>query len=119
MKLLSLAPLLWTRDIDVTIKFYRDLLEFQCANRMEGWAALKRDQVELMVSLPNAHESFDKIGFTGSFYFRCDDVDAIWNRVKDRAAVVYPVEDFEYGMREFAIRDNNGYILQFGQELRG
>jgi hypothetical protein len=27
------------------------------------------------------------------------------------------MEDFEYGMREFAIRDNNGYILQFGQEI--
>jgi len=28
--------------------------------------------------------------------------------------VVYPIESFDYGMREFAIRDNNGYILQFG-----
>jgi len=32
-------------------------------------------------------------------------------------AVVYPLEDCAYGMREFAIRDNNGYILQFGQEI--
>jgi hypothetical protein len=31
--------------------------------------------------------------------------------------IVYPLEDFPYGMREFAIRDNNGYILQFGQEI--
>lgn len=29
----------------------------------------------------------------------------------------YPVEDFGYGMREFAIYDNNGYLLQFGQEI--
>ena len=26
-------------------------------------------------------------------------------------------EDFEHGMREFAIYDNNGYMLQFGQEI--
>jgi hypothetical protein len=32
-------------------------------------------------------------------------------------AIFYPVEDFSYGLREFAIRDNNGYILQFGQEI--
>jgi hypothetical protein len=24
------------------------------------------------------------------------------------------MEDFAYGMREFAIYDNNGYMLQFG-----
>ena len=29
----------------------------------------------------------------------------------------YPIEDFHYGMREFAIFDNNGYLLQFGQPL--
>ena len=26
------------------------------------------------------------------------------------------IETFEWGMREFAIYDNNGYVLQFGQE---
>jgi hypothetical protein len=32
-----------------------------------------------------------------------------------QSPVVYPIEDFSYGMREFAIRDNSGYILQFGK----
>ncbi|HKD80926.1 MAG TPA: hypothetical protein VKH81_14610 [Candidatus Angelobacter sp.] len=44
-------------------------------------------------------------------------MDALWDEIKDRANVVYPLESFYYGMREFAIRDNNGYILQFGQEI--
>ena len=38
-------------------------------------------------------------------------------QLKDKAAIVYPLEDFDYRMRKFAIRDNNGYILQFGQEI--
>ncbi len=29
----------------------------------------------------------------------------------------YPIENFEYQMREFAIRDVHGYIIQFGQEI--
>jgi hypothetical protein len=49
--------------------------------------------------------------------FRCDDVDAMWRQVKDQAKVCYPIEDCEYGMREFAIYDDNGYLLQFGQEI--
>jgi len=37
--------------------------------------------------------------------------------LKHNTEIVYPIEDFDYGMREFAIRDSNGYCLQFGQEV--
>jgi uncharacterized glyoxalase superfamily protein PhnB len=84
---------------------------------MEGWAAVRNGAVELMFSLPNEHIPFDKPQFTGSLYFNPDDVDELWEKVRDKATVLYPVEDFPYGMREFAIRDNNGYILQFGREI--
>jgi uncharacterized glyoxalase superfamily protein PhnB len=70
-----------------------------------------------MITLPNAHEPFEKPALTGSLYFNSTNVDALWDQLKDRANVVYPLENFYYGMREFAIRDNNGYILQFGQEI--
>ena len=109
--------MLWTNDLNQTVAFYRDLLGFECIHRMEGWALLHKDSVELMLPLANAHEPFDKIQFTGSSYFHPDEVDELWQQIKDKAMVVYPLEDFGYGMREFAIRDNNGYILQFGQEI--
>lgn len=115
MKIEALTPMLTTvPEIAPAIAFYHDVLGFECDSRMEAWACLTKDGVEVMFALPNAHLRFDKPQFTGSLYFRCDDVDAIWEQVKARAEVVYPVEDFEYGMREFAIRDNNGYLLQFG-----
>ncbi|HEX7289322.1 MAG TPA: VOC family protein [Candidatus Angelobacter sp.] len=117
MKVHNLSPILYVTDMQATIRFYRDVLGFACMNQNEGWAALARDEVELMVSLPNAHVPFEKPAFTGSFYFRCDDVDALWQHLKDKAPVVYPIENFVYGMREFAIRDINGYCLQFGQEI--
>ncbi|HKF06987.1 MAG TPA: VOC family protein [Candidatus Sulfotelmatobacter sp.] len=117
MKLTRLAPILWTKDLPASIDFYCEMLGFACVGRSEGWACLQKDDVELMLSLPNAHEPFDRIQFTGSFYFRPDDVQALWKQLKDTATIVYPLEDFDYGMREFAIRDNNGYILQFGQEI--
>jgi len=117
MTLLNLSPILWVRELEQTIDFYRDVLGFECVNQLEGWACLKNDEVELMLSLPNAHEPVDRIHFSGSFYFRSDNVDQLWQQLKDKATVVYPIENFDYGMREFGIRDNNGYILQFGQEL--
>ena len=117
MKLTSLVPMLRTHDVDATINFYRDVLGFESASRMEGWAALRKDDVEIMIAEPNAHEPFDKPCFTGSLYLHAEDVDAVWNHVKDKARIVYPIENFDYGMREFAILDNNGYLLQFGKEL--
>lgn len=117
MKLNALIPMLWTEDLCSTIAFYRDQLGFQCAVQMEGWASLERDGIEIMISLPNQHENFVRSQFSGSFYFRCDNVDTWWERLKDGATVIYPIENFDYGMREFAIRDNNGYILQFGTEI--
>ena len=113
----AIRPVLAVNSIDDTILFYCNMLGFECVNRMDGWAALQKDSVEIMVSLPNAHEPFEKPTLTGSLYFNSSDVDALWNEIKDKATIVYPIENFFYGMREFAIRDNNGYILQFGQEI--
>jgi len=113
----SVRPVLAVNSIDDTILFYRNTLGFECVSRVEGWAALRKDEIEIMISLPNAHEPFEKPTLTGSIYFNCSNVDELWDEIKDTSNVVYPLEDFYYGMREFAIRDNNGYILQFGQEI--
>lgn len=119
MKFEAITPMLRTKDLKGSVEFYTRLLGFECGALSEewGWASLNRDGVTIMLALPNAHEPFERPSFTGSLYIRCDDVDAMWRQVKDQAKVCYPVEDFEYGMREFAIYDNSGYLLQFGQEI--
>ncbi|HKV04739.1 MAG TPA: VOC family protein [Candidatus Acidoferrales bacterium] len=117
MTFTGLTPMLWVDDLNASVAFYREILGFECLNRTDGWASLQRDGVELMLSLPNQHEPYDRPVFSGSFYFRVDDATELWTRLKERVRVVYPMEDFEYGMREFAIRDLSGYILQFGQQL--
>ena len=119
MKLRDLAPILHTKDLKGSVEFYTSVLDFKCDALSEelGWASVKRDNVTIMFALPNAHRPFDKPTFTGSLYVYPDDVDKAWEQLKDKASVCYPVEDFDYGMREFAIYDNNGYIIQFGQEI--
>ena len=116
----ALRPMLRTNDLDGTVQFWTDRLGFTCDGLSEedGWASLSRDGVGLMIATPNAHLPFKTPGFTGSFYFNVDDVAALWADLKDRVKIVYPMEEFHYGMREFAIYDNNGYMLQFGTPLR-
>ena len=117
MPLKGPVPILYVADMDESIRFYCDVLGFSCANRIDGWATLQPGPAEIMLSLPNEHVPFEVPAFTGSFYFQAENVDSLWEQLREKTTVVYPIENFEYGMREFAIRDINGYILQFGQEI--
>ncbi|MCW5962220.1 MAG: VOC family protein [Pyrinomonadaceae bacterium] len=118
MKLTELRPMLWTENLDDSINFYVEILGFTCVERNDdwGWASVCKGDVGLMLSIANSHTSYEKIGFTGSFYFNTDNIDALWNELKGKTKVCYQLDNFEYGMREFGIYDNNGYLLQFGQE---
>ena len=114
-----IRPMIWTSELDETIRFYVTVLGFTCReyNTEWGWAALQKDAAEIMLARPNEHTPFEKPMFTGSFYINVDDVDALWDTLKDKCRICYEIGDFEWQMREFAVYDNNGYLLQFGQEI--
>ncbi|REC49308.1 bleomycin resistance family protein [Candidatus Chryseobacterium massiliae] len=115
----SLRSVLWTERFDETIGFYTQILGFTLQERNYDWqwASLQKDEVEIMLTKPNQHEKFNGIGFTGSFYFNVENADELWDELKDKTKICYEIETFDWEMREFAIYDNNGYILQFGQDL--
>ena len=119
MKLQALTPMLRTWDLPGSIAFYTEILGFACERASEewGWASLRRDDAAIMLARPDVHAGATAPAFTGSLYLKTDDVDSLWARLKDRVRISYPIETFDYGMREFAIYDNNGYVLQFGQPL--
>ena len=117
MKIQSVTPMLTVKDVGEAVAFYRDVLGFACLTLTEGWACVGIDAIEVMFALPNAHLPFEKPLMTGSIYFNTTDVDGWWEKLRERCTVEYPLEEFDYGMREFAIRDNSGYLLQFGQSV--
>lgn len=121
MKIKCLTPMLATADLAATIAFYGNNLGFECRGRYPEenpcWASLWNGDVELAFSIPNDHEPFERPVLTGSIYLYVEDVETIWEKLKDAVEVVYGLETFGYGMREFGIRDNNGYILNIGENV--
>ncbi|MBE4948297.1 VOC family protein [Chryseobacterium culicis] len=113
----ALRPVLWTENLDESIGFYMQVLGFTLMSRNDDWqwASLRKDEIYIMLSQPNEHEKPSSIGFSGSFYFNVNKVDDLWEELTTKAKICYEIETFEWGMREFAIYDNNGYILQFGE----
>lgn len=105
-------------NMDDTIRYYQDILGFKCAARMENeWASVERDDISIMFSCRYGEKVDQKPTMTGSIYIYTNSVDEIWTELKDRAKISYPIETFDYGMKEFAVVDFNGYLLQFGQNI--
>ncbi|MCB9235581.1 MAG: VOC family protein [Bacteroidia bacterium] len=119
MKARKLTPMIWTDQLQETIDFYVDVLGFTLGDRNDkwGWAGLYLGEIDLMVARPNEHTPFEKPHFTGSFYFYIEDAESLWQELKVKAKVAYEIETFDWGMREFGLYDNNGYLLQFGQDM--
>ena len=120
-KLTALTPMLETPDIETTFDFYTQVLDFTIRKlyARDGVGYIKIwHHSYYMFALPNAHRNIPKPIMSGSLYFATENnVDALWEKVKERCLICYPIENFDYGMREFGIYDNNGYLLQFGQEI--
>jgi uncharacterized glyoxalase superfamily protein PhnB len=115
----KLTPMLESQDMPATLKFYTEVLNFTCIAKSDdlSWLTLQKDGIEIMFSTPNAHRNISKPMMSGSLYIKTNEVTALWESLKNQCEICYPLEDFEYGMREFAIYDNSGYLLQFGQDL--
>ena len=119
MRFNGIRPMLYTKQMDASIQFYTDVLGFTCLehNTEWGWACLQKDAIEIMLAIPNEHIPFDKPLFTGSLYIDVLNVDECWEQLKDKVHICYPIENFEWGMREFAFYDNNVYLIQMGQAV--
>jgi uncharacterized glyoxalase superfamily protein PhnB len=118
MSFQKVMPVLVVKDVAEAVAFYGQL-GFQVTKQMEGWATLAHGEVEIMFSLPNDFMRHDKPLLSGSLYFRVDEVTPLWEKMKDKAQVSYPLQDFGYGTLEFALVDPNGYLIQFAQEIAG
>jgi hypothetical protein len=79
MKFTSLIPMLRTGNMKESIDFYVNILGFICENYSDEWGWASLTKDNVTIMLS-----------------------------KDKARLCYPVENFEYGMREFAVYDNNG-----------
>jgi uncharacterized glyoxalase superfamily protein PhnB len=115
-------PMLETKNLRETIEFYTKNLGFECRGLYPNeenpcWASLWNNDFEIGFGLPNAHTGFEKPILTGSIYLQVENVEELWQKLKNEVEVVYPLEDFDYGMREFGIRDCNGYVLNLGQNI--
>ncbi|MGB8192849.1 MAG: GNAT family N-acetyltransferase [Chitinophagaceae bacterium] len=119
MFLKNLTPVLETHSMPQTIDFYTNVLGFKQGDSFghegETSCMLHKDNVRLVFITLNADKQQQPA--TGGLYFYPTDIEATWQKLKEKAEVIYPLKEVPHGMREFAIKDNNGYTLKFGKDL--
>ena len=116
--LAQLVVEVYVRDIERSIEFYR-ALGFEVARRTGGFAVLNWDGHSLFLDekpdLPDLQG-----GERANLRIVVADVDALWRHVTMVGArVSAPIADRDYGLRDFTVRDPDGFGLRFASPLAG
>lgn len=105
-------------DVPAAVGFYTSKLGFSCAFTYGGepptFAGVNLDRVQIFME-----EGTPAPGGC-ALYFLVDDADALYAFHRANGVdVVDEIEDRPYGIRNYAVRDLNGYHLVFGHHLLG
>jgi uncharacterized glyoxalase superfamily protein PhnB len=115
MPLWAAVPLLSVNDLAAALDEYERVFGF---TKSWAWgeplelASVCRDRVELNLAQRG------KVGPAGTsqIYLQLHGVDRIWQEVRGAGATVTAeIADRVYGMRDFAVRDASGNVLDFGE----
>jgi uncharacterized glyoxalase superfamily protein PhnB len=135
MPVSNLTPMLNVSDVERSVEFYRRAAGFELGSDPEKlrewrWAHLVCGTAELMLSEsggphpalrdgdPMASSEPECLGWTTIFYLNTDNVVANREHCIAEGFSVSELRDSFYGMREFQVRDPDGHVLWFGQDLQ-
>jgi len=123
-----LSPLLAVRNMKETIEFYKNTLGFKIgmvfpdADNPE-YADLSKDGMVLMFIPAKDHGigSEEKLGIGVNMYMEIDgNIDEYYAEVQRKGVkIATNIKDEPFGIRDFTVKDIDGYQLTFNQRLQG
>ena len=127
-RLYGIAPYFLVRDVVAAAEYYRDALGFSvrryfgdppafCMPQRDGVVVMLSRTADPSIIRPNARARGDD---SWDAYVWVADADALFAEVSGRGArIAYaPCTQEEYGNREFAVTDLDGYCIAFGSTAR-
>ena len=121
--LITAAPYFVVSNLHESVAYYENSLGFKAAElwgEPPTFAMPQRDGITIMLneadetSAPSPNRT--RSGFWDA-YIWVNDVEALFSEMKANGAIIdYEPEVMQaYGMREFAVRDPDGYLIAFAQ----
>jgi lactoylglutathione lyase len=131
MKYTKLTPNLVVRDVAAALRFYQSVLGFQPGMTVPDappyvFASVTNgDTVEIFFNDQKAvGEDYpplakDPLGGTLTLFLECEGIEEVLEGVeKSGAKIVLPLKTQFYGMREFAFRDPEGWIVTLAERIK-
>jgi catechol 2,3-dioxygenase-like lactoylglutathione lyase family enzyme len=134
MKFNALIPELSVTDIQNSLHFYTNILNFKIEyeRKEDKFAFLQMENVQLMIQEINFENNKWQVdtlkyplGNGINFQIDVTNIDEIYNRLRENKYDIFvQMEEHWYrkdnvlmGCREFLVQDPNGYVLRFSQDL--
>ncbi|HEY1271378.1 MAG TPA: VOC family protein [Terriglobales bacterium] len=120
------APVFAVADVALTARWYQQYFGFDFHHFPEAepweWAGMWRDSVEIMLQRVPNYKNPDldprRAGGVWDAYIRVGDVRSLYEAVREKVPIRRPPCPMPYGQLEFELRDPNGYVLVFSEELQ-
>jgi len=113
-----LVPALLVRDMAEALEFY-GRLGFKLTGchpiGKPTWAEVCRDSVTLQFHTQPPRGTPTTPVFSGTLYVFPESVTALADEYHGKVEFAWGPEVMDYGMREFAVQDPNGYFLAFSE----
>lgn len=121
----SMVPNLMVKNVEETIKFYEEIIGFSTVASVPSkngglqFAILVKDEFNLMIQERNNFiEEYpclnaEKFSPSISLYIQTSNLDALYDCMNEKNVVHVQMHTTFYGSKEFAVLDNNGYVLTF------
>ncbi len=127
MKYQSLTPNLGVRSVNETVKFYTEILGFKLVTSVpqDGeliFAIINAGNVNLMFQQLNSlQEEYPELKnlsdkLVATFYIKLQNKNSLYQKIKDTEYLVKEMHTTPYGAEEFALCDNNGFILTITED---
>ncbi len=124
MEFQSLSPNIGVANVNDTVKFYTEMFGFHLTMSVPKdesgtlqWAMMTNGKVNIMFQeIQNLLEEYPQLKSrsttaTLTFYVKMKNISELYNKVKDTEYLTTEMHKTFYGADEFAVFDNNGYVL--------
>ena len=120
---MKLEPMIYTTNIENSIKFYRDILEleideFYPNKENPTWVSIRigNDRLGIGKTFSDINHKLHPRGVDGSgvqFYINVTNVDKIYEKYRNKIEIIDDIENKSWGDREFTFTDPDGYLISF------
>jgi len=115
----TVVPMIHVPNVSATVDWYTSMgFKLIRQNEEDGeinWAKLSFGNSELMLNIGGKASSEHRREV--DLYITTDNVDDLYRHLKNQVQIIEDLHDTFYDMREFIIRDCNGFWITFGQPV--